>query len=77
MLSYDQIVSGNLGGLENEALLDHHSLYRYLTDRMVPGMMTYIFLYGIQRVSNFHVKDDVDLCIKVSNAYLLSGNPAT
>jgi predicted AAA+ superfamily ATPase len=80
----ERIVSINLEELENENLLDYKSLYKYITDRLSPGSMTYVFLDEIQRVPDFekvvdslYVKDNIDIYMTGSNAYLLSGDLAT
>ena len=53
-------------------------------DRLCPGKYTYIFLDEIQKVKDFekvvdslYVRDDVDIYITGSNAYILSGELAT
>ncbi len=80
----ERIVSVNFEELEYEELLDYRRLYAYLKERLVPGATTYLFLDEIQKVAGFekvvdslYVKTDVDLYITGSNAYLLSGEPAT
>lgn len=80
----DRIIYINFEDLENEDLLDYNVLYSYLSSRLVKGKMTYIFLDEIQRVENFQkcvdsifIKDNTDIYITGSNAYLLSGELAT
>lgn len=60
------------------------NLYAYIKDRLANGQMTYIFLDEIQHVSDFpkivdslYIKDNVDLYITGSNAYMLSSEIAT
>lgn len=80
----EQIVSVNLEELENEELLDYRKLYSYVKERLQPGRMTYVFLDEIQRAEDFQkavdslfVKENVDIYITGSNAYILSGELAT
>lgn len=80
----EQIISLNLEELENEELTNYKSLYEYITQRLCKDKYTYIFLDEIQTVENFqkaidslYVKDNVDVYITGSNAYLLSGELAT
>ena len=40
----EQIIAINFEDVENEGLLDYHALHSYVTERLVPGKMTYIFL---------------------------------
>lgn len=80
----DQIVYVNFEELEYEALLDYKELYGYIKSRLHPEKTTYIFLDEIQQVPHFqkavdslYVKQNVDIYITGSNAYLLSGDLAT
>ena len=80
----DQIVSINFEELEYEELLDYKVLYNYIKARLHPEKTTYIFLDEIQQVADFqkavdslYVKQNVDIYIIGSNAYLLSGELAT
>ena len=80
----EQIISINFEELEYEPLLEYHALYQYVKERLCPGKMTYIFLDEIQKVDGFqkvvdslYVKENTDLYITGSNAYLLSGDLAT
>lgn len=83
-IAADQIISINFEELEYEHLLDYRALYQYLKERLCPDRMTYIFLDEIQKVPSFekvvdsiYVKDNTDVYITGSNAYLLSGELAT
>lgn len=83
-ISDDQIISVNFEELEYEDLLDYKSLYIYLKERLHKTKFTYIFLDEIQQVEDFqkavdslYVKDNIDVYITGSNAYLLSGDLAT
>ena len=49
----EQIIAINFEDVENEGLLDYHALHSYVTERLVPGKMTYIFLDEVQAVPNF------------------------
>lgn len=80
----EQIIALNLEELENKELLNHNALYDYLSARLCKDKYTYIFLDEIQTVENFqkaidslYVKNNVDIYLTGSNAYLLSGELAT
>lgn len=80
----EQIISVNFEELEYEHLLDYKMLYQYLNERLCTDCMTYIFLDEIQKVGSFekvvdslYVKENTDIYITGSNAYLLSGDLAT
>ena len=83
-IAREQMISINFEELENEPLLDYQALYRYIKERLCDGKMTYIFLDEIQKVMSFekavdslYVKDNIDIYITGSNAYMLSGELAT
>lgn len=78
------IQSINFDSIENEHLCDYHKLYSQVTENLVPQKMNYIFLDEIQMVPDFEkainslfLKDNVDLYLTGSNAYMLSGEIAT
>lgn len=80
----EQIIAVNFEDLSFENLLDYKNLYQYISERIVPDKFTYIFLDEIQKVNDFekavdslYIKDNVDIYITGSNAYLLSGELAT
>lgn len=80
----EQIIFLNLEKMENEPLLEYHALYDYITERLAPGRMTYIFLDEIQNVPGFEKAVDslfamewTDIYITGSNARMLSGELAT
>ena len=80
----EQIISINFEELEFEHLLSYRELYSYIKERLRDGKMTYIFLDEIQKVASFekvvdslYVKDNTDIYITGSNAYMLSGDLAT
>jgi len=79
-----QIISINFEDLQYESLTDYSKLYQYISDHLCQSGMNYIFLDEIQMVADFqkavnslHLKDNVDLYITGSNAYMLSGELAT
>ena len=79
-----QIVFINFEDMEYESLLDYKKLYQYICDRLVPDKMNYIFLDEIQAVPEYQravdsllLKENTDIYIAGSNAYLLSGELAT
>ena len=83
-ISDEQIVYLNFEELEYEHLLDYKELYKHLTERLVKDKTTYVFLDEIQKVEDYekvvdslYVKDNVDIYITGSNAYLLSSELAT
>lgn len=83
-ISDDQIISINFEELEYEELLNYKALYNYVKERLHKTKPTYIFLDEIQQVEDFqkavdslYVKQNVDVYITGSNAYLLSGELAT
>lgn len=83
-VSQEQIISINFEDLDYEDLLDYKALYAYIRERLCPDKMTYIFLDEIQKVDSFQkavdslfIKENTDIYITGSNAYLLSGDLAT
>lgn len=80
----DCIQSIDLDAIENEHLYDYHELYRQITENLIPQKMNYIFLDEIQMVPEFEkainslfLKENIDLYLTGSNAYMLSGEIAT
>ena len=80
----NQIISINFEDIDYEELLDYHKLYQYITNKLLPDKMNYIFLDEIQHVPDFEkavdslfIKKNVDLYITGSNAYFMSGELAT
>ena len=80
----NQIISVNFEDIASEPLLDYKKLHEYVTGRLIPSKMTYVFLDEIQNVPLFQkavdslfIKDDVDVYITGSNAHMLSGELAT
>ena len=79
-----RIISLNFENVNNEHLLEYHALHSYVSERLSPDEMTYVFLDEIQTVNNFQkavdslfVMDNVDIYITGSNAFLLSSDLAT
>ena len=79
-----QVISLNFEDLEFESLTSYRALYDYVSARLVPDKMNYVFLDEIQHVQHFEkavdslfIRDNVDLYITGSNAYLLSSELAT
>lgn len=80
----NRIICVNFEDYDFAELRNPNKLYAYIKDRLVNGQMTYIFLDEIQHVSDFpkivdslYIKDNVDLYITGSNAYMLSSEIAT
>ena len=80
----EHIIYVNLEDLEYEDLLNYRALYDYMMERMCPDGYTYIFIDEVQRCADYEkavdslfIKDNVDVHITGSNAYLLSGELAT
>lgn len=83
-ISPEQIIFINFEELEYEHLLDYKVLYQYIKERLCSDKMTYIFLDEVQKVDSFekvvdslYVKDNTDIYITGSNAYMLSSDLAT
>lgn len=77
------IISINFDDMRNNYLLDYNVLFKYLDDKVGDGFYT-IILDEIQNVENFQfvvnslfLRDNVDIFITGSNAYMLSGELAT
>jgi hypothetical protein len=80
----NQIVAVNFEDITSEPLLNYKKLHEYVTERLVPGKMTYVFLDEIQNVPQFQktvdslfIKENVDVYITGSNAQMLSGELST
>lgn len=80
----EQIIMVNFEDADFENLLDRKILYNYLKEKLLPQKMNYIFLDEIQNVNEFqkvvdslYIRDNTDIYITGSNAYLLSGEIAT
>ncbi len=80
----EQIIAINFEDLDYEELTDYKKLYNHLKSHLTENKMTYIFLDEIQNVENFpkvldslYIKDNVDIYVTGSNAYMLSSEIAT
>jgi uncharacterized protein len=83
-ISKEQIISINFEDIVFEPLCDYHTLYQYITGRLVSDKMNYIFIDEIQNVSQFEkvvdslfLKENCDVYMTGSNAYFMSGELAT
>ena len=83
-VSDEQIIYINFEDYEFESLWDPKVLYAYLKERIIPGKMTYLIMDEIQNVKEFQrvvdsffIKDNIDIYITGSNAYMLSGELST
>lgn len=79
-----QIVTINFEDLDYEELTNYKKLYNYLKEKLIPNKMTYIFLDESQNVDQFpkvldslYIKDNVNIYVTGSNAYMLSSEIAT
>jgi Predicted ATPase (AAA+ superfamily) len=80
----EQIININFENYDFIELRDAKALYQYINVRLAGSIQHYVFLDEIQHVGNYadvvdalFVKDNVDLYITGSNAYLLSSEIAT
>ncbi|MGO2939592.1 MAG: ATP-binding protein [Pseudolactococcus laudensis] len=83
-VSQTQIQSYNFEDLALADYLDYRKLYEKITDNLQADQKNYIFLDEIQMVPEFErvldslfIKENVDLYVTGSNAYMLSGELAT
>lgn len=83
-IKQEQIISINFENFDYYDLLDAKKLYAYIKDRLLDEEIMYIFLDEIQQVQDFErvvdslfIKENIDLYITGSNAYLLSSELAT
>lgn len=80
----EQIHTVNFEDMQFASLCDATRLHDYLVARLLPDRMNYIFLDEIQNVPDYqravdslYIRENVDLYLTGSNAYLLSGDLAT
>lgn len=80
----NQIISVNFEDYDFRELRDPAKLHAYVKSHLNPEKMTYVFLDEIQHVKDwqevvdsFHIKNNLDIYITGSNAYLLSSEIAT
>ena len=83
-VSENQIIFLNFEDFDNFDLLNPKNLHDYIKNHLVAEKMNYIFLDEIQNVNEFQrvidsifLKENVDIYITGSNAYLLSGELST
>jgi hypothetical protein len=83
-IAEEQIIAINFEDYDFDRLKDCDQLYAYIKSRLIDGKMVYVFLDEIQQVPNFpkvvdslFIKDNIDLYITGSNAYMLSSEIAT
>lgn len=79
-----QIIKINFEDFANRKLLDPEALHNYVLENLQAGKMNYIFFDEIQNVREFpavinslHLRNNIDLYITGSNAYMLSSELAT
>lgn len=79
-----QIIAINFEDMNYSHLLDAAALHSHVTQMLVPGKMTYLFLDEVQNVPDFQkavdslfIRENIDIYITGSNAYMLSGELAT
>jgi len=80
----EQIISINLEDVQFEHLLDYNALYDYFNKRLCKSKYTYLFIDEVQQCNGFEkavdslfLKENVDIYITGSNAYMLSGELTT
>ena len=80
----ENIISINFEDYDFYNLRKPNELYEYIKERLVDNNQNYIFLDEIQHVENFqtvvdslYIKNNVDIYITGSNAYMLSSELAT
>lgn len=80
----DQIIFINFEDLQFESLMDYKNLYTYIVNKLLPDEKMYIFLDEVQKVPGFekvvdslYIKENIDVYITGSNAYMLSSDLAT
>ncbi|QHI73635.1 ATP-binding protein [Aminipila terrae] len=83
-VSDEQIISINLEDIDYEELLNYKSLYQYIKEKLCKDKYNYVFIDEVQNCQQFEkavdslfIKENVDVYITGSNAYMLSGELAT
>ena len=83
-VSKEQIISINFEDMDYADLTNAKALYSYVGSRLIADKKNYVFLDEIQNVADFpkvvdslFIKNNVDVYITGSNAYMLSGEIAT
>lgn len=80
----DRIITINFEDFDNRDLRSPEALYAYVNSHLQPNTINYVFLDEIQHVEDYadvvdalYIKENVDLYITGSNAYMLSTEIAT
>ncbi len=80
----EQIIIVNLESIDNENLYHYKALYDYINSKLMPNKRNYVIIDEVQNAVDFqkavdslYLKDNVDVYITGSNAYMLSGELAT
>lgn len=80
----NRIIDINLELLENERLLDYRALHNEILSRCDPHALNYVFIDEVQNAPDFqkavdslYARNNIDLYITGSNAFLLRGTLAT
>ena len=80
----NRIIDINLELLENERLLDYRALHHEILSRCDPHALNYVFIDEVQNAPDFqkavdslYARNNIDLYITGSNAFLLRGTLAT
>ena len=80
----ERTIALNFEDIANERLTEYHALYDFVCERLVSDATTYVFLDEVQHVEHFEkaldslcIREDCDLYVTGSNAYLLSSELAT
>jgi predicted AAA+ superfamily ATPase len=83
-IAQDRIISLNFEDPDYAELSDYKKLYAYIKSKLLADKMNYVFLDEIQNIPEYQkaadglfIKNNVDLYITGSNAYMLSGEIAT
>ncbi|MBR0108563.1 MAG: ATP-binding protein [Pyramidobacter sp.] len=78
------VIHVNFNLTDHEALLEYHSLERYIEERYEPGMNNYVMIDEIQMcpsfekaVNSLHAREKYDIYVTGSNAFLQSSDLAT
>lgn len=79
-----QVVKINLEDFDFVALHNPAALHAYVKERLLPDRMTYVIIDEIQHCADFpavidslYIRENVDIYLTGSNAYMLSGEIAT
>lgn len=80
----NQIIRVNLEDPDYNELDDYMKLYNFIKEKLIPDRMNYIFIDEVQTVPQFQkavdglfIKNNCDVYITGSNAYMLSGELST